>query len=87
MYVLCAFGLILIVSLDPVADSMETAISTVLATFNNVGPGLGYLVGPTGNYYGYHALTKIMLSIGMIAGRLEIWPVLILFSPRTWKKH
>lgn len=87
MYILCAFGLILIVSLDPVADSMETAISTVLATFNNVGPGLGYLVGPTGNYYGYHALTKIMLSIGMIAGRLEIWPVLILFSPRTWKKH
>lgn len=87
IYLLCIMVLILIVCLDPFTDTIETAISTVFATFNNVGPGLGSLVGPTGNYAGFHSVTKFLLSVGMIAGRLEIWPVLILFSPRTWKKH
>lgn len=87
VYLLCILVLLLIVCLDPLTDTLETAVSTVFATFNNVGPGLGKVVGPTGNYAGYRAFTKFILTVGMIAGRLEIWPVLILFAPRTWKKH
>ncbi|MDD4104782.1 MAG: potassium transporter TrkG, partial [Eubacteriales bacterium] len=62
-----------------------TAFSAVVATFNNIGPGLG-VVGPVGNYADFNAVTKLMLSLGMIAGRLEIWPIIILFSKRSWHK-
>ena len=64
------------------APNFITAFSAVAATFNNIGPGLD-MVGPTSNYAGLSDLSKIVLSFAMIAGRLEILPVLILFSPRT----
>ena len=67
------------------APNFITAFSAVAATFNNIGPGLD-MVGPTSNYAGLSDLSKIVLSFAMIAGRLEILPVLILFSPRTWRK-
>lgn len=87
VYIVLAVILLLIVSLDANTDSLETGLSTVLATFNNIGPGLGKVVGPSGNYFGFAPLTKVILSFAMIAGRLEIWPILILFAPRTWRKH
>ncbi|MDD7592908.1 MAG: TrkH family potassium uptake protein [Peptoniphilaceae bacterium] len=87
VYIVLAILLLLIVTLDANTDSLETAMTTVLATFNNVGPGLGNVVGPTGNYFGFSPITKLVLSFGMIAGRLELWPVLILFAPKTWRKH
>jgi trk system potassium uptake protein TrkH len=74
---------LLIVSLD--APNFVTAFSAVAATINNIGPGLD-MVGPAGNYAAFSDLTKLTLSIAMIAGRLEIFPVLILLSPRTWRK-
>lgn len=63
-----------------------TAFSAVAATFNNIGPGLG-VVGPAGNYAGFSDYSKIILSIAMIAGRLEILPLLVLFSPSVWNKR
>lgn len=62
-----------------------TNFSAVAATFNNIGPGLG-LVGPTCNFSEYSYLSKAVLIFDMIAGRLELMPILILFSTRTWHR-
>ena len=51
---------------------------------NNIGPGLG-LVGPRGNYAMFSPLSKIVLIFDMLAGRLELFPMLVLLSPQTWK--
>lgn len=74
---------LLVVSMD--APNFITAFSAVAATFNNIGPGLD-LVGPKSNYADFSDLTKLVLSFGMMAGRLEIFPMLVLLSPRTWRK-
>lgn len=74
---------LLIVSFD--SPDFTTAFSAVAATFNNIGPGME-AVGPTANYAQYHPLIKVVFSLVMICGRLEIWPILILFSLKTWKK-
>ncbi len=63
----------------------ETSFSAVLSCFNNVGPALG-LVGHSGNYNIFNDFTKIMMSFLMLVGRLEIFPILILFMPSTWRK-
>ncbi len=75
--------LMLITSLS--APSFLTAFSAVAATFNNIGPGLE-VVGPLGNYASMSPATKLALSVGMIMGRLEVIPVLVLLSPRTWRR-
>jgi trk system potassium uptake protein TrkH len=59
--------------------------SAALACISNVGPGFE-AVGPFASYAGYSAFSKIVLALTMMIGRLEILPVLILFSPKTWKK-
>ncbi len=84
VYFIC-FTLILFVVLFEPFD-FETSISAVAACFNNVGPGLS-LVGPMGNYGVFSYISKIMLSFAMLLGRLEIFPMLILFSPSVWKKR
>ncbi len=61
-----------------------TAFSAVAATFNNIGPGLGK-VGPAYSFADLSNVSKVVLSFGMLAGRLEIFPMLILFAPATWK--
>jgi len=63
----------------------ETSFSAVLSCFNNVGPALG-LVGHSGNYNIFNDFTKIVMSFLMLVGRLEIFPMLILFMPSTWRK-
>lgn len=83
MYVLVFVGALMILLLD--APNFITAFSAVSATINNIGPGLD-VVGPTGNFGSLSDLSKAVLSFCMIAGRLELWPVLILFSPSTWRK-
>lgn len=62
-----------------------TSFSAVAATINNVGPGLS-IVGPTGNYLILTDLSKVTLMFMMLIGRLEIFPILILFSARTWRR-
>ena len=65
--------------------SVGTNFSAVLACFNNIGPGLE-AVGPTCNYAAYSGFSKLVLSMDMLAGRLEIFPILLLFSRGTWKR-
>ncbi len=62
-----------------------TNFSAVAATFNNIGPGLG-MVGPVRNFSAYSDFSKLVMIFDMLAGRLEILPMLILFSHRTWRK-
>ena len=64
---------------------LTTTFTSVAATINNIGPGLE-LVGPTGHYADYSILSKWVLIFDMIAGRLELFPVLIMFSISTWRK-
>ena len=63
--------------------STFTALS---ACINNIGPGLG-MVGPTGNFSAFAPWAKLLLSFDMLAGRLEIFPMLLLFAPSLWKKN
>lgn len=74
---------ILLVSIDN--KDLATTVTSVAATMNNIGPGLGS-VGPTGNFSDFSILSKIVMSIDMLVGRLEIYPILILFTPYIWKK-
>ena len=62
-----------------------TNFSAISATFNNIGPGLGK-VGPLSNFSVYSYFSKLVMIFDMLAGRLEIFPMLILFSIKTWKK-
>ena len=62
-----------------------TGFSAVIACFNNIGPGMG-LVGPTCNYASLSDLSKVVLSLDMLAGRLEIFPMLMLLSRGAWTK-
>lgn len=73
----------LIISLD--GFSVGTNLSAVLCTFNNIGPGLE-AVGPTCNFSGYSDLSTLVLTWGMLAGRLEIFPILVLLTKDVWKK-
>ena len=83
-YVIIIFAIFAIISLD--GFSVGTNFSAVLCTFNNIGPGLE-AVGPTCNFSQFSDLSKLVLSWAMLAGRLEIFPMLILFSQGTWKKR
>ena len=73
----------LVVSLD--GFSFTTNFSAVLACFNNIGPGFE-AVGPTMNFGSYGILSKLVLILDMLAGRLEIFPILVLFNKRAWRR-
>ena len=62
-----------------------TNFTAVTANLNNIGPGLE-LVGPTGNFSVFSDFSKLVLTFDMLAGRLELFPLLLLFVPDTWKK-
>ncbi|MGD9560066.1 MAG: TrkH family potassium uptake protein [Oscillospiraceae bacterium] len=64
---------------------IEENLSATLSCFNNIGPGLG-LVGPTANYGIYSSAAKLLLTITMLLGRLEIFPLLLLATPATWRR-
>jgi len=83
-YVIIVFAVFLIISLD--GFTIGTNFSAVLCTFNNIGPGFE-AVGPTCNFSAYSPLSKLVLSWAMLAGRLEIFPMLVLFSRNTWKRR
>jgi trk system potassium uptake protein TrkH len=81
-----AYALIYVVSLLLVCldnFDMTTNFTAVAATFNNIGPGLA-LVGPTRNFNLFSDPSKYVLMFDMLAGRLEVFPMLLLFAPRTW---
>ncbi len=74
---------LLLVSLN--GFSFETNASAVMTTFNNVGPGFD-MVGPLGNFSAFSPFSKLVFIFDMLAGRLELLPMLVLFSYHTWKK-
>ena len=74
---------ILLLALDNF--DFESTVTAVIACLNNIGPGLG-MVGPNGNFSEFSVLSKLVLSADMLFGRLEIFPMLMLFTPSLWKK-
>ncbi|NCB41844.1 MAG: TrkH family potassium uptake protein [Clostridia bacterium] len=83
LYFFCTFISILLISLENV--DMVTATTSVVACISNIGPGLEK-VGPTLNYSFYSGASKMLLSILMIAGRLELYTIVLLFTPIYWNK-
>lgn len=83
-YILVFTTSLLLITLDN--HDMVTNFTAVAATINNIGPGLNE-VGPASNFAGFSGFSKIVLTFNMIAGRLELFPMLVLFSPATWKKN
>ncbi len=81
-YVTAVMASFLLISVD--GFSITTNLSAVLACFNNIGPGFE-MVGPTCNFAVYGTFSKLVLIMDMLAGRLEIFPILILFSRTTWR--
>lgn len=63
-----------------------TNFTAITATINNIGPGLGQ-VGPAGNFGGYSGFSKYVIMFDMLVGRLEIFPMMALFLPQTWRRR
>ena len=84
VYVLLVLAGMFLVSLEGLYD-LETNFTAVLTCISNGGPGLGH-VGPVENFSGYGPFAKVVLSLLMLAGRLELFPILVLFHPSAWRK-
>ena len=84
IYMFLTFGASLVIGLDNF--SFGTTLTAVISCVNNIGPGLE-AVGPMGNFSGFSDLSKLVLSFCMILGRLEMFPILVLFSRNAWKKR
>lgn len=82
-YVALFAGSLLIVSFDNF--DFQSTFTAIAATINNIGPGIG-AVGPMMNYADFSVLSKLVMCFDMLAGRLELFPILLLFSIRTWRK-
>ena len=83
VYMMCVLSIFLLLSLDQF--NLETNLSAAVSCFNNIGPGLA-AVGPVSNYAAYSGFSKLLLSLAMLLGRLEIFPLLLTLSPATWAK-
>ncbi len=84
VYVIIFAASLLIVSADK--NDLVTDFSSIVATLNNIGPGLGK-IGPTGNFSSYNSLSEVVFIIDMLLGRLEIFPLISLLTPSIHKKH
>ena len=85
LYILIFFIFTALLSIDGL--NFITAISAAATSISNVGPGLGDIIGPNGNFSELSHFSKWILSIGMILGRLELFAVLVLFIPSFWRKY
>ena len=83
IYFILFFSILLLISFN--GFDFETNFTAVAATYNNIGPGLAG-VGPASSYAEYSLFSKVVLSISMLLGRLEIFPILLIFTPYLWKK-
>lgn len=83
VYILLFSGSVLLITLD--GYDLVTNFTAVAATLNNIGPGLE-IVGPMGNFSSFSNLSTLVLSFDMLAGRLELFPLLVLFSRDTWRR-
>ncbi|MBQ7376729.1 MAG: TrkH family potassium uptake protein [Clostridia bacterium] len=80
--IICASTLLLLLDVG----DFTTALTAELTCINNVGPGLS-AVGPMENFGFFHGAAKLLLSLNMLIGRLEIFPMIVLFSPSVWRKN
>ncbi len=85
LYILIFFVITALLSIDGL--DFTTAISAAATSISNVGPGLGDIIGPNGNFSQLSDFSKWILSLGMILGRLELFAVLVLFIPSFWRKY
>ena len=83
LYMLCIGALLVALAFSPF--DMETNLFSSVSCFNNVGPAFG-MAGPVGNYSLYQPVLKLLLCAGMLLGRLEIYPMLLLFVPAAWRR-
>ena len=83
LYFFIFFILAAIISLNGL--DFITALSGAASAISNVGPGLGDVIGPNGNFSDLPSVSKLSLSLGMLLGRLELFAVLVLFFPSFWK--
>ena len=83
VYIMIFVTSLLVISLDNL--DMISNFTAITATLNNIGPGLG-AVGPTGNFGMFSWFSKLILTFDMLAGRLEVFPLLLLFKRDTWRK-
>lgn len=84
VYIIVLFASVLLIGIDEY--DFTTNFTSVVATLNNIGPGLE-LVGPTQNFSIFSGFSKCVLMFDMLAGRLELFPMLILLAPSCWKKY
>ncbi|MBQ2712529.1 MAG: TrkH family potassium uptake protein [Clostridia bacterium] len=83
IYLMIILASFLLISVD--GGSVETNLTAVLACFNNIGPGFD-AVGPSCNFSGFSMFSKLILTFDMLAGRLEIFPIVLLLHPKAWKR-
>ena len=90
LYAAILLAATLLLCLDPctatTGQPLLTAFSSSVTCFNNVGPGMTTLVGPMGDFSAYALPSTLLLGVIMLCGRLEIYPILMLFSPRTYRR-
>ncbi len=89
VYVLILLFSVLLVCIDVGAlgdNPLVTSFSSVLTTLNNIGPGMTPIVGPSGSFFAFAPATKLLFCLLMLFGRLEIYPILMLFTPRTYTR-
>ena len=84
-YIIVFFSSVLLISINNL--DFTTTVTSVTTCLNNIGPGLGNIIGPVGNFSSLSVLSKLVLCFDMLAGRLELFPILILFTPGTWRKR
>lgn len=84
IYIMSTIVIFVLLSIEPFG--LETNLSATLACFNNIGPGFG-AVGPAGSYADYSIFSKLLLTLAMLMGRLEIFPLVLGLNPLAWKKR
>ena len=84
IYLSVIIAVFLLISFEPFG--METNLSAAVSCVNNIGPGFA-LIGPSASYAAYSGFSKLVLSLAMLLGRLEIFPMLLLFSPQLWSRR
>ena len=84
IYISVIIAVFLLISFEPFG--METNLSAAVSCVNNIGPGFA-LIGPSASYAAYSGFSKLVLSLAMLLGRLEIFPMLLLFSPQLWSRR
>ena len=84
LYIIIFFIIAALLSLSGL--DFTTSISGAATSISNVGPGLGELIGPNGNFSQLPNFSKWVLSLGLILGRLELFAILVLFLPSFWQK-